>query len=86
MSATSPQKAFSKPVEYLNNCQLTSSVSSEEALKIAEILSNSEPWLTLKFSATSLSNYLMREDSSLRRFAIKIDEEFGNIENEAFKK
>ena len=73
MSATSSQKAFSKPVECLDNCHLTTSISNEAVLKIAEMLSASKPWSTLKFSANSLSNYLTREDAALRRFAITVD-------------
>ena len=79
MPENSSPKAFSKPVEYLDNCCLTTLKSSEAALKIAEMLSVSEPWLTLKFSANSLSNYLTREDAALHRFAITVDDILAGI-------
>jgi len=70
MTLTPPQKAFSKTIEFLESCQLSTAFTSEQAQEIALMLSNSEPWIRLSFSAASLANYLTREDPSLRRYAI----------------
>jgi ribosomal protein S18 acetylase RimI-like enzyme len=40
------------------------------------MLSTSEPWVSLKFSATSLAGYLTREDAALRRYVVSVD---GNL-------
>jgi ribosomal protein S18 acetylase RimI-like enzyme len=76
MSMSTPRKAFSKAMENLADCQLSSSLTNEQALAIAQMLSASEPWMTLKFSAGSLANYLTRDDASLRRYAVSVD---GNL-------
>ena len=67
---STPQKAFSRNIESFDNCQLTSPLTSEQTLDIAKILSISEPWKTLNFSVAALSNYLKREDISLRRYGV----------------
>jgi ribosomal protein S18 acetylase RimI-like enzyme len=71
-----PQKAFSNPTENLEGCQLSSLMTAEHALEIAEMLAASEPWVSLKFSAASLAGYLSRDDAALRRYAILVD---GNV-------
>ena len=71
-----PQKAFSRNLECLESCQLTKNLTSEQSFEIAEMLSNSEPWKTLKFSVSSLANYLMRDDISLSKYCVSAD---GNL-------
>ncbi len=73
MSTSAPQKAFSKSMESLEGCQLSTPLTSEQALAVAEILAVSDPWKTLKFSAASLAGYLIRDDASLRRYVISVD-------------
>lgn len=68
-----PQKAFSKSIENLAGCQLATPFTSKQARAVAEMLALSEPWLSLKFSATALANYLLRDDPALRRYAISAD-------------
>jgi GNAT superfamily N-acetyltransferase len=79
MIINTPQKAFSKAIENLDSCQLSTSLTNEQALAVAEMLSVSEPWLSLKFSVTSLASYLIRDDTSLRRYAISVDDNLAGI-------
>ncbi len=76
MTINTPRKAFSNVMENLAGCQLSTSLTNEQALAVAQMLSISEPWLTLKFSATALANYLTRDDAALRRYAVSVD---GNL-------
>ncbi|OIR15366.1 acetyltransferase (GNAT) family protein [mine drainage metagenome] len=79
MSMSTPRKAFSKAMENLADCQLSSSLTNEQALAIAQMLSASEPWMTLKFSAASLANYLTRDDASLRRYMVSVDGDLAGV-------
>lgn len=74
MTTNTAQKAFGKAKENLDNCQLSTPLTTDQALAIAEMLAVSEPWLSLKFSVTALTNYLMRDDPALHRYAITVDE------------
>ena len=71
-----PRKAFSKAVENLDSCQLSTPMTNEQVLAVAEMLSISEPWIRLKFSAASLASYLIREDAALRRYVVSAE---GNL-------
>ncbi|ADE10955.1 GCN5-related N-acetyltransferase [Sideroxydans lithotrophicus ES-1] len=79
MSKHAPQKTFGKTTENLANCRLTSPLTDEQALAIAEMLSISEPWKTLKFSAAALAKYLMRDDTSLYRYAVSVDGKLAGV-------
>lgn len=79
MNMNTPQKAFAKTIENLAGCQLTSPVTNEQALAIAEMLSVSEPWKSLNFSAASLAKYLMREDAALYRYAVSVDGKLAGV-------
>ncbi len=79
MIMNTPQKAFGRSIENLDGCQLSASLTNEQALAIAEMLSASEPWTTLKFSTTALANYLLRDDAALRRYAISVDDHLAGI-------
>lgn len=79
MIMNTSQKAFGKSMENLGNCQLSTPFTSEEALAVAEMLSNSEPWVTLKFSAAVLARYLIRDDASLHRYAISVDDNLAGV-------
>jgi GNAT superfamily N-acetyltransferase len=76
MSANTPQKAFSNPLEELDGCRLSTPFTDAQALAVAEMLSSSEPWMSLNFSAGSLASYLMRDDAALRRYVVSVD---GNL-------
>ena len=73
MTKNAAQKAFGKAKEELDGCRLSGPVTGEQALVIAEVLSISEPWLSLKFSAAALAKYLMRDDAALHRYVIAVD-------------
>ncbi len=79
MTTNVPHKAFSKAMEYLADCQLSTSLAPEQALAIAEMLSNSEPWMTLKFSTASLAGYLTRDDPALRRYVVSVEGSLAGI-------
>jgi diamine N-acetyltransferase len=65
---------FSKPVEDLEGCRLSTPLSPEAAQAVAEMLAASEPWLTLRFSAAALAKYLTREDPALHRYLIAVED------------
>jgi diamine N-acetyltransferase len=75
MTTHTPQKAFSQSHEALEGCRLSILLAREQAEAIAEVLAVSEPWASLNFSATSLANYLMRDDAALRRYAVFVDDQ-----------
>jgi ribosomal protein S18 acetylase RimI-like enzyme len=79
MSTNTPQKAFSKSAESLDGCRLSTPLTDEQALAVAEMLAVSEPWASLKFSATSLASYLTRDDAALRRYLISVDDELAGV-------
>lgn len=76
MTTNAPRRAFSQATEHLDSCQLSTALTRELALSLSEMLAGSEPWASLKFSAASLANYLLRDDAALRRYAISVD---GNL-------
>lgn len=77
--SNTPQKAFSKSTESLDGCQLSILSTNEQALAVAEMLAGSDPWKSLKFSATSLAGYLIRDDASLRRYVISVDDDLVGV-------
>src|SRR5512135_676809 len=79
MSTNATPKAFSKPQENLDGCQLTTSITQEQAQAIGTTLALSEPWATLKITATALANYLMRDDPALHRYAITVEGELAGV-------
>lgn len=79
MTINSPRKAFSKCIENLEACQLSTPLTNEQAIALAEMLSISEPWVSLKFSVTALTSYLSREDASLRRYVIFVDANLAGV-------
>jgi len=74
-----PPKAFANTSETLDDCQLSASLTNEQAQAIAEMLATSEPWVTLKFSIASLANYLIRDDAALRRYAVSVDDRLAGV-------
>jgi diamine N-acetyltransferase len=79
MATDVPQKAFGNSTEDLNDCQLSLTLTNEQAGAVAEMLSGSEPWRSLNFSASSLANYLTREDAALRRYAIIVENRVAGV-------
>ena len=77
MSTT--QKAFSKPQEKLESCKLATPVTPEQAQATGAVLAVSEPWVSLKFSASTLATYLMRDDPALRRYAVTVEGELAGV-------
>jgi ribosomal protein S18 acetylase RimI-like enzyme len=43
------------------------------------MLAVSEPWASLKFSSSSLANYLLRDDASLYRYLVTVDGQMAGI-------
>jgi ribosomal protein S18 acetylase RimI-like enzyme len=76
MSTNTPKKAFSKTLEVLEGCRLSTPFTDAQALAVAEMLATSEPWESLKFSAASLASYLIRDDAALRRYVVSVE---GNV-------
>ena len=74
-----PQKAFSREIECLEGVQLSTNLTSGQALELAEMLAISEPWKTLNFSALSLASYLMREDPALRRYTVSVEDNLTGV-------
>jgi GNAT superfamily N-acetyltransferase len=74
-----PQKAFGRSMESLESCLLSDSMTEVQALAVAEMLSVSEPWVSLKFSASALASYLMRDDAALRRYMISVDDDLAGV-------
>lgn len=66
---------FGGPFVQLRSCSLISGFSANEATTLGQSLAGIDPWLTLAFSSDSLAGYLQRNDPSLFRFAVSIDEE-----------
>ena len=58
----------------LTRCTLARAVSADEADYLGEQLAAMDPWLTLGFSATALSAYLLRDDSALHRYVVSVDD------------
>lgn len=78
MSGTT-QRAFSKTRENLEGCQLSILLTGDQAHAVAQMLAASEPWASLKFSASSLANYLVREDAALYRYVVTVDDQVAGI-------
>ena len=79
MTIHTPHKAFSTTVEKLDGCQLSTPFSDEQALVVAEMLSTSEPWISLKFSVNSLASYLVRDDAALHRYVVSVDDNLAGV-------
>ncbi len=58
---------------------MSSPLTDEQALAVAEMLAVSEPWASLKFSVTSLASYLTRDDAALRRYVISVDDKLAGV-------
>jgi len=63
---TSP---FSTTCYELSSCRLIP-LKPSDIQQISELLSHMHPWQTLGYSATTLSNYLQREDACLYKYAV----------------
>lgn len=79
MTTQSPHMAFCKNIEILESCQLSTPLTKVQEQEIAEMLSTSEPWVTLNFSSVSLASYLAREDSSLHRYIVTVDDNLAGV-------
>ena len=64
------QEPFSAAIVELASCSLKSSLAESEVRLISQFLAVMDPWLTLGFSSTGISNYLCRHDPALKRFGI----------------
>lgn len=79
MTMSAPQKAFGQVEENLDGCRLSASMTGEQANEVAKMLAVSEPWASLKFSATALASYLTRDDAALRRYVISVDDDLVGV-------
>jgi GNAT superfamily N-acetyltransferase len=73
------QRTFGNSTEKLDGCRLSSLSTNEQAQAIAGMLAVSEPWVSLKFSAASLANYLMRDDAALHRYVISVEDDLAGV-------
>ena len=70
---------FSHSIITLADCVLTRSLSSTDAELLSATFAASQPWLSLGISATGLKNYLLREDSHLYRYTVRVNDELAGV-------
>jgi ribosomal protein S18 acetylase RimI-like enzyme len=70
---------FNNPIVSLDDCVLTHSPSTADAELLSVAFAASEPWLSLSISAIGLKNYLLREDSHLYRYTVRINDEVAGM-------
>ena len=63
----------------LTRCVLKRSLSTNDAELLSTAFAQSEPWLTLGISSTGLKNYLLRDDASLYRYVVQVDNQIAGI-------
>jgi GNAT superfamily N-acetyltransferase len=73
------EQAFNKTVIPLTGCVLTRSLSGTDIELLSAEFAASEPWLTLGVSALVLKNYLLREDASLYRYAVHVENNLAGL-------
>ncbi len=73
------EQAFSKPIVPLTGCTLTRSLSLTDIELLSSEFAASDPWRTLGVSALVLKNYLLREDASLYRYAVRVENNLAGI-------
>ena len=73
------EQAFSKPIVLLTGCTLTRSLSLTDIELLSSEFAASDPWRTLGVSALVLKNYLLREDASLYRYAVRVENNLAGI-------
>jgi diamine N-acetyltransferase len=66
---------FSQTDISLTTCTLSRSLSIGDAELLSNSFAKSEPWLTLNVSAAGLKNYLLRDDASLYRYIVQVDQQ-----------
>jgi diamine N-acetyltransferase len=70
---------FGKTIVPLTGCVLSRTLSTADAELLSVKFAASEPWLTLGVSALVLKNYLLREDVSLYRYTVHIDDRLAGL-------
>ena len=63
----------------LAHCALIRHLTATEAELLSEHLVLSDPWQTLGIPATGLKNYLLRDDASLYRYQIQVNQQTAGI-------
>lgn len=65
----SPGQPYGEPLYTLTRCRLRLVAGETEATRIGATLAGMAPWRTLSYSASALTQYLLRPDPALRRYA-----------------
>jgi len=73
------EQPFSQTSVPLTGCVLTRSLSTADAELLSSEFAASEPWLTLGVSSLGLKNYLLREDASLYRYTVRVDDNLAGL-------
>ncbi len=73
------EQPFSNTIVPLTGCVLTRTLSTVDAELLSAKFAASEPWLTLGVSALVLKNYLLREDPSLYRYTVRVDDKLAGL-------
>ncbi len=58
----------------LRLCKLRQ-LTQEEIITVSQTIAQMEPWLTLNYSAQTLTNYLNRQESALHQYGIVVPEQ-----------
>jgi len=73
------KQPFSKTSVVLDACTLTRSLSITDAELLSNAFAVSDPWLTLGVSASGLKNYLLREEASLYRYVVQVNQQTAGV-------
>lgn len=73
------EPTFNKTSIALADCTLTRSLSEADADLLSAAFATSQPWLTLCVTSIGIKNYLLREDSSLYRYAVHVDNNLAGV-------
>lgn len=63
----------------LATCSLHAVHDTEDVRMLSEMLVAMEPWRSLRYTATALERYLLREDAGLHRYVVEVQEQASGI-------
>ena len=73
------EQPFSQTHISLAVCELSRFLSAVDAELLSTEFAASEPWLTLGISAAGLKNYLLRDDVSLYRYIVQVNNQTAGV-------